>query len=52
MFRVLGGLPVQGECPSTALPSHLPRAVHQALARTARHVPHLQAEPGKRRTVE
>lgn len=51
VFGVLGGFPVQGERPPVALPPHLPRAVHQALAGAARHLPYLQAEPRERGAV-
>jgi hypothetical protein len=41
MFRVLGGLHVGGERTTVTLHPYLSRAVHTALAGTARNVPHL-----------
>lgn len=49
VLGVLGGFHVEGVGAAAALPAYLPRELHKALARAARYLSYLQAEPGSGR---
>lgn len=49
VLGLLGGLRAEGGGAATAVPPHLPRTLHQTVARTARHLSDLSTEPAERR---